>query len=220
MRHCIAAIVLGGLLGLAGPARADEPTALAIQNRKHTMRHEYTLWVGVLPLDAFTKGLTFSGGYTVHISDLVAWEVGHFTYSVGIDTRLADELAALSQPIGPTPFEIVDYYATSSFVLKPLYGKMAALNRGVVHQELLLQVGAGVGWMTLSTRPVIEGGVAWRLFLDRHTSLRFDLRDAVFLARGDAHNELWLGAGLSVSFGGGRDARGPGVLSMSTQVQR
>ncbi|MEM6930070.1 MAG: hypothetical protein AAF602_24235, partial [Myxococcota bacterium] len=86
-------------------------------------------------------------------------------------------------------------------VLKPLYGKLVALNRSVVHQELLVQAGAGVGWMTLSTRPVIEAGVAYRLYLDQHTSLRFDLRDALFLARGDLHQELWLGAGLSVSFG-------------------
>ncbi len=199
--HCILASL--AVVGLLGPAvaQAEEPSVLAIQNRKHTMRHEYTLWVGVLPLDAFTKGLTFSGGYTLHLSNLVAWQVGQFTYSVGIDTRLADELAALAQPIGPTPFEVVDYYATSNLVLKPLYGKMVALNRTVVHHELLVQLGAGAGWMTLSTRPVLEAGIAWRLFLDRHTSLRFDLRDAVFLARGDAHNELWLGAGLSVSFG-------------------
>ncbi len=198
-RSAVLAAMAGLLTG--APALAGEPTVLAIQNRKHTMRHEYTLWVGVLPLDAFTKGLTFSGGYTLHVSNLVGWQVGQFTYSVGIDTRLADELAALAQPIGPTPFEVVDYYATSSIVLKPLYGKLVALNRSVVHQELLVQAGGGVGWMTLSTRPVLEAGVAYRLYLDQHTSLRFDLRDALFFARGDLHQELWLGAGLSVSFG-------------------
>ncbi|MEM6928091.1 MAG: outer membrane beta-barrel domain-containing protein [Myxococcota bacterium] len=197
----LAMFALVGGLALPTLAAADEPTVLAIQQRKHRMRHEYTAWVGVLPLDAFTKGLTFSGAYTLHFNDLVAWQIGQFTYSVGIDTRLADELAALAQPIGPTPFETVDYYATSSFVFKPLYGKMAALNRTVIHQELLLQVGAGVGWMTLSTRPVLEAGFAYRLFLDRNTSVRLDLRDAIFFASGDPHNELWLGLGLSVGFG-------------------
>ena len=204
MHNATTLLALAALAGSLAPAGAlaQDPSVLAIQNRKHTMRHEYTLWVGTLPLDAFTKGLTFSGGYTLHFNDLIAWQVAQFTYSVGIDTRLADELAALVQPVGPTPFETVNYYATSSFVFKPLYGKLAALNRAVVHQELLLQAGAGVGWMTLSTRPVVELGVAWRLFLDRHTSIRFDVRDALFFAPGDAHNELWLGAGLSVSFGG------------------
>ena len=191
------------LCGAATSVASDsEPRVQAIQSRKYVMRHEYTVWVGTLPMDAFTKGLTFSGSYALHLNDILAWEAAHFTYSVGVNTRLADELAALVQPVGPTPFEVVQFYGTSNLVFKPLYGKMAVLNRKVIHQEMSMKLGVGVGRLTLSTRPVIDVGVGWRVFLDQHASLVFDLRDTVFIAADDLHTELWLGAGLSLSFGG------------------
>jgi hypothetical protein len=118
--------VLLGIAFAAAPlesfAEDDEAQAqgldkVAVQNRLHTMTHEFSAWVGTLPLDAFKKGLTFSGSYTLHFTDLLAWEIGQFTYSHGIETDLNAELENLS--IGPTPFEVVRYYVTSNLMLKP-----------------------------------------------------------------------------------------------------
>lgn len=194
------------LLGLAtSPAWAADAgiQPQAVQNRLHTMRNEYSVSVGALPMDAFTKGLTFTGAYTLHFSDLLAWEVAQFTYSVGVDTRLADELAALPNPAGATPFEVVRYYGTSNFVIKPVYGKLAVVNRSLIYQEWFAVVGGGVGKLTLSTRPVIDLGIGTRVYAGDHLSVRLDVRDYLFASKGDVENELWVALGLSLAFGGG-----------------
>ena len=172
---------------------------LAVQNRQNTMMNEFSAWVGTLPLDAFTKGLTFTGAYTLHFTDLIAWEVGQFTYSYGIDTDLKDELADLV--VGPTPFETVDYFATSSFVLKPAYAKIAVLNNVLVYGELFIVVGGGYGWMTLSNRPVATAGGGMRIYVGKYVSFRLDIRDYMFFNLDDLQNELWIALGVCLAFG-------------------
>lgn len=197
-------LLLSALLGLspafAGPTD-DAPATLAVQNRLHIPRHEFSVFVGTLPLDAFTKGLTFSGGYTVHFGDIFAWEVGQFTYSLGFDTKLNEELLSLPQPVAPTPFEIVNYYVTSNAVFNLLYGKSALLNRGLVRHEVYALAGVGVGWMTLSTRPVVDVGLGWRIFAGKNVSFKLEGRDLMFIRKDDVHNELWLGLGINVAVG-------------------
>jgi outer membrane beta-barrel protein len=186
----------------ASAAEDDGPSPVAVQNRMHTMRNEYVVWVGTLPMDAFTKGLTFTGAYTIHFDDLFAWEVAQFTYSVGIDTRLKGELESLPQPVGPTPFETVEYFATSSFVFKPVYGKVALLNRALVSHEWFLVAGAGVGRLSITTRPVLDAGVGMRVYTGRRVSVRLDVRDYFFFNADDIQNELWVALGLSLGIGG------------------
>ena len=78
------------LMTTPGTARAEdeeEHTATyAVQNRRFKLGHELQVAVGMLPLNAFTKGVTVGGGYTYHFSDAWAWEIGHFVYS--FDMRL------------------------------------------------------------------------------------------------------------------------------------
>ena len=132
------------LSALSGTAWAKEPVdpgaprAEVVQDRRFGQSHEIAGWFGVLPMDAFTKGVTLTAGYTWHPTSLWGWEVAQVTGSFGIDTRLADELAALPQPVGPTPFETVQLYGTSNVVFKPIYGKLAVMNRQVVWCEVFL----------------------------------------------------------------------------------
>ncbi len=205
---CLAlALCLIGGQALAGPppppddlvGAGDTPGVEAVQNRQQFRKHEFTAWVGALPLDAFTKGITFTGAYTARFTDLVSWEVAQFTYSVGVDTRLRSELDALA--VGPTPFETTRFYLTSNVLFTPFYGKSAVLNRGMVKHEGFVLVGAGVGWLTLTTRPAVSFGGGWRFFAGDHVSFRLDVRDTMFIAAGDVQNELWLGLGVSIGVG-------------------
>jgi len=198
----LAAACLSAPAWAADASNGAGPTPQAVQNRKHDMRSEYSVWVGALPMDAFTKGLSFTGAYTLHFDDLFAWEIAQFTYSVGLDTRLKDELASLPQPVGPTPFEVVEYYATSNFVFKPVYGKLAVLNRHLIYLEWFLVGGAGVGWLTLTSRPVLDVGTGFRVYAGDHLSVRLDVRDYLFVNLDDVENELWIALGLSLGFGG------------------
>jgi outer membrane beta-barrel protein len=173
---------------------------LAVQNRAYSMTHEFSFWLGTLPLDAFTKGLTFSGAYTLHFNDIIAWEIGQFTYSYGIDTDLKADLESLPQPVGPTPFEVVKYYLTTNVVFKPVYGKMATLNRALIYGELFILAGGGYGWMTSTDRPVVDIGVGGRIYAGKYLSFRLDFRDLMFFNTDDLHNELWIALGICLGF--------------------
>ena len=174
-------------------------STLAVQNRQHTMTHEFSAWIGTLPLDAFTKGLTFTGGYTIHFTDLIAWEIGQFTYSYHVDTDLKADLEELLA--APTPFEVVKYFATSSLLIKPVYGKLAVLNNVLIYAEMYLLVGAGYGWMTITDRPVADAGAGMRVYAGKYVSFRIDIRDYMFFNADDLHNELWIALGIALSFG-------------------
>jgi outer membrane beta-barrel protein len=184
------------LVPMAAAAESVLPS-VAVQNRKYTHTHEFTVSVGTLPMDAFTKGVTASGAYTLHFNDTLAWEVGQFFYSVGVDTELEAELLAFD--LKPTPFERVEQFVTSNVVFKPLYWKGAWLNDGLGYGEFFLVGGGGYGWLTRTQRPVVNLGLGFRVYLHELVSVKFDLRHLSFIAETDTQNELWLGLGISLS---------------------
>jgi outer membrane beta-barrel protein len=176
-------------------------SALAVQNRQHTQIHEIGAAIGLLPIDAFTKGLTVTGAYTVHFNDLIAWEIGQFTYAFGVDTELKEELR-VAAGVQPMEFEVVKYFVTSNAVFKPLYGKLSLLNRLLLYGEMYLVAGGGWGRLTLTDRGIADFGAGVRIYAGRYVSFRLDVRDYMFITKGDVKSELWLG--LSICLGLGR----------------
>ncbi|MCP4676367.1 MAG: outer membrane beta-barrel domain-containing protein [Deltaproteobacteria bacterium] len=207
MRVILAVLLISAIAAIPVVSHASDEDeeqglrTLAVQNRQHTMTHEFSAWIGTLPLDAFTKGLAFTGAYTLHFNDLFAWEIGQFTYSYGIDTDLKADLGNLPQPAGPTPFETVRYFVTSSVLFKPVYGKMALLNRALIYGEVFFLLGGGYGWLTISNRTVLDVGAGGRIYVGKYVSFRVDVRDYMFVTEDDVHNELWIALGICLSFG-------------------
>ncbi|RMG20128.1 MAG: outer membrane beta-barrel domain-containing protein [Deltaproteobacteria bacterium] len=192
--------VLAAAIGLAPVAHAqNESTRLAtvaVQNRRHLETHEFGVAIGLLPLDAFTKGLTISLAYTYHFNETFAWEMLQGTYSIPIRTPLNDDLEALD--IRPTPFEVVQAYATSNFIFKPIYWKGAWLNGKLIYGEIFTTVGGGAGILTRSIRPAVDVGLGFRFYASENVSFRLDVRDLAFLTTSDIQNEIWIGLGLSI----------------------
>ena len=172
---------------------------LAVQNRIHSMMHEVGAAIGTLPIDAFTKGLTFTGVYTIHFNDLFAWEVGQFTYSYHVDTKLKAELEDIS--LESTEFEVVNLFVTSNVIIKPLYGKLALLNRALIYGEFFFAVGAGWGRLTITDRAVVDFGGGVRLYAGKYISFRVDVRDYMFITGDDVQSELWLGGSVCLGLG-------------------
>lgn len=177
--------------------------AAAVQNRRYGGMHEFTLYGGILPLDAFTKGFTLSGSYTLHISNIFAWEAVNFLKSFGVDTNLRDQLEQLE--LGPTPFEILDWSVTTNLVLKPIYWKGAWFNQSIIHGEIMVLVGGGFTHFSRSNRGLVDVGLALRVFLSEVFSVRVDVRHN-FVFQGipfvdGVDNELWIGLGVSLSVG-------------------
>ncbi len=172
----------------------------AIQQRKFRMDHEIAVSVGYLPLDAFYKGYTVEGGYTLHFSDWLAWEVARGAYSFNISTKLREQLEKDFQ-VQPTAFEQVQATITSAAMLVPAYGKYAFMNRVVVHSEFYLVIGGMGAWTTQSFKLGPVGGAGFRFFISELVSVRFDARYALVAGGSLQRPSMTQIVSLSLGFG-------------------
>lgn len=201
-----------GLIALAGallPDAADAATegerVYAIQQRQYMLGHEFAAAIGVLPVDAFFKGLTFSGSYTYHFDPLIGWEVIQGIYSRQVATNLEDELET-NFGVRPTEHQGWNYALSSSLVLKPLYGKLAFFNRHVIHMESFFVLGGSAAHLPSGFAPGGNVGAGLRFFPTRWFSVRFDVRDLIHVGEGDVRNDLWIALALALSLGGDSSA--------------
>ena len=207
-------VVVAALLAASTGARAqydDEEgggTAIVIQNRKFKMAHEFTIEGGTVPLDAFFKGITLTGRYTLHFDDFNAWEIGAASYSFNIDTGLKDQLInnfGVQAEALPTLLVIAD----SNYVMKPFYGKLALFNRTLLYAELFLVAGATVTyWSDGSFRPGPDFGAGMRFFVTEWFSIRTDIRHSIVFnglpvvdPNATVDGILYLGLGASFNVG-------------------
>ncbi|QSQ19913.1 outer membrane beta-barrel domain-containing protein [Pyxidicoccus parkwayensis] len=201
------------LLFLApGLARAqaealENPGAVsAIQERQYRMHHELLLGVGVLPDDAFYKGLIGTVSYTYHFSDSFAWQVGRGSYSKNFQTGLRTQLERDFE-VAPTSSayeEQVQWMVGSDLMWSPLYGKVALLNEKVLHFEAFLLGGGSVVKInrTDGFRPAANVGLGLRLFKGDTVSFRLDVtNNAVFTRASHINNVLTVQLGTAFNFG-------------------
>src|SRR4051812_13483636 len=183
-RRLGALLVLVSTFIAAGSAQADElenPGAVyAVQERKFRLSHELSLGVGVLPLDAFYKGLTAQVGYTYHFSDTFAWQIGRGVYSYNLDTGLRAQLVR-DFGVQTTAFEEVQWMVGSDLIWSPFYGKTAFLNSSVMYTEAYFILGGSAvkvtnlaGGGALPFRPAVNVGLGMRLFRSQAVSFRLD----------------------------------------------
>jgi outer membrane beta-barrel protein len=183
MLHRLAAVFLAFLVAAPALAQYDDEvgggSAVVIQNRRFKMAHEFTLEGGTLPLDAFVKGVTLSGRYTLHFDDFSAWEIAGGTYSLNIDAGLKQQLIDRFG-VQPQSFATLLLTVDSNYVMKPFYGKLALFNRTLIYAELFGVVGVTASyWSDDSWRPGPDVGVGARFFVTEWFSIRTDLRYAV-----------------------------------------
>jgi outer membrane beta-barrel protein len=220
MRSIVALVALATAATFwSAPAAAqyddEEPGgyAVVIQNRKFNMGHEFTLSGGILPLDAFHKGLTGTFRYTFHFDQFQAWEIAGGTYSFNLDTGLKEQLR---NNFGVQPdaagLEQLDGYVETNYVLKPIYGKMSLFNRTLIYSELFFSAGITTAVYRGQDFIFLPGpgfGAGLRFFVWEWLSLRVDMRHYVLFnsvpildPNSSIENVMALSAGLSFNFGG------------------
>ncbi len=172
----------------------------AIQNRAFRMQHELDLSIGVLPLDAFYKGLYAQVSYTAHFSDSLAWQVGRAAYVYSAKTGLREQLER-DFGVLPTAFEEVQYFFGSDVLWKPFYGKLAVLNKWVLHGEAFLLVGGTLFKFTNAFRPGVNIGGGARIFFTRNLSIRLDVTNNVVIPLGQGSTTLTNVMAISLSLG-------------------
>jgi outer membrane beta-barrel protein len=207
-------VLLVCLLPLA--ARAQEElenpgTVLAVQDRAYRMNSELMLAIGVLPLDAFTKGISGEVSYTYHFSDSFAWQIGRFLYSYNVATNLRTQLQR-DFGVNPTAFPQTNWIAGSDVMWTPIYGKFAWLNNSVAHFEIYGLLGGSVanqrvsndiaaGTTSTTFLPGINFGAGWRFYVTKTVSLRFEVTDNLLFGSGGIQNVMVVQLGVSLNFG-------------------
>lgn len=180
----------------------------ALQDRAFRLQNEFTVMVGLLPSDPYTKGLYAQGGYAFHFNDYFGIQA-RGAYSLPLPTSLRQQLERDFVRL-PTEFPHVLFFAGGDLMFRPLYGKLSVLNKSVVHGEIhLLAGGSAFGFtdgVTPSLRPAVNLGGGGRLFLGRNASLRLDVVNHIVLAAPGSMtgitNVLAISFGLAVNFGG------------------
>jgi outer membrane beta-barrel protein len=194
----------------ASPALADDEldeeqvATYAVQSRLFRLGGELNVAAGILPINAFNKGLTVGGSFTYHFGNVLAWEIINASYvykqlDTGLKTELLDNFE-----VQPTKIAAIDLMLSSSLVLKPFYGKLALFNRRVIHAEVSIPFGITLG-RYINPQSYLPGpnvGLIVRLFLSTHTSVRLDVRENVLFNGWHTRNELLVSLGLAFAWGG------------------
>jgi outer membrane beta-barrel protein len=207
----VAALVAVGTVSSVARAEDDvdssEVATYAVQRRLFRLGLELSAGGGFLPLNAFSKGFTIDGSVTWHFSSAWAWEIAQGGYVIAsLDTGLKQQLLD-NFGVQPTQLSTPQFLTSTNIVFTPYYGKLAGLNRTVNHVEIFVPFGLALARYQnpAAFQQGIDIGLGLRWFLGTHTSLRFDARDYIlFQGFNDftITNELLVGLGLSVAFGG------------------
>ena len=197
-------------------ARAQEElenpgVVLAVQDRTYRMNSELMLAIGVLPLDAFTKGISGQVSYTFHFSDSFAWQIGRFLYSQNVATGLQNQLTR-DFGVNPTAFPQTIWIAGSDVMWTPIYGKFAWLNSSVAHFEIYGLLGVSVANQRISSTiaagttsteflPGANFGIGWRFYMSKSVSFRFEVTDNLLFGTGGIQNIMVVQLGVCFNFG-------------------
>lgn len=180
-RTLLTAAALAGSLLPAGARAQDELDSgrvIAVQDRPFRLAHEFTVTAGVLPMDAFYTGLTLGGSYTLHLTELVAWEAISFHYSGNVDKGLDNTLAE-RWSVQPTGEPEIEYLVGSNAVITPMWGKLSFFNSDIIHASTFLTMGGGVIKFSDGFRPQFSVGPGIRFFMGQVVSTRLDLRNII-----------------------------------------
>src|SRR5512146_1209430 len=86
----------------------EQVSTYAVQSRLFRLGGELDFAAGILPMNAFQKGLTIGGSFTYHFNNAVAWEVINGAYVwKKLDTDLRSELLE-NFNVKPTDLSSID----------------------------------------------------------------------------------------------------------------
>jgi outer membrane beta-barrel protein len=111
--------------------------------------------------------------------------------------------------VQPERFPEQQYMLHSHFVYKPLYGKHAFMNRGIINNEIYFFAGPGIvhyEWEYSYGEPTTEDafsisfGAGLKYFLSRKWCLNIEIRDLVNIREDETENNIYFGVGVGYRF--------------------
>ena len=212
-RRRIRVFVITGLMLLWGQMgwcedQNPEEKVYAVQNKVFHRHHEIDFSAGYIADDDFFHLYPLGFGYTYHLNEHVSWEVARVQYLITQDKDLKKTLESEFE-VQPERFSEPKYMAHTHAVFKPLYGKSAFLNRGMVNHEVYVLAGGGVvhyewnhsaGENTSENAFSVSLGAGMRYFLSEQFCINFEIRDLVNFREDDTENNVMLGVSFGLRF--------------------
>jgi outer membrane beta-barrel protein len=178
----------------------DLPEVVVVENRQYQPVSDFGIHIGVLPMDAFYKAISFGFNYDRVYDSAWTWEMVNFQGAFKQDTGLKSDLI---NNFAVKPTGILDYvknYGTTSVVYTPIYGKNLFFNKSIVHSELGFLLGAGViNFNSGDSAPIFGTGAQLRFFKSQTFSVKFDSRIFFHMANNKSSNFI-MDVGFTFSF--------------------
>lgn len=167
-------------------------------------RHELIPFsLGIQPADSFRKQVSMGISYLYHLSEDFAIEALHLQFYTNLRSGFADDLLHNTSQNGGTPLEIERIEPVmsvgGSLQWSPFKGKTAT-DANIYHFEGYLFLGGGMTQYEEGSSPMIMGGVGARMFMNRRSTLKFEIRDYHDF-KDDAGNRLNLMVGAGILLG-------------------
>ena len=186
----------------------DEEQVFAIQNRIFHRNHELGLWFNYIPDDDFYDVYGVGLSYSFNFNDYLAWEVVRGVFAINQEKDLKDKLIK-QFGLAPTGYTETEYMVHSHLVLKPLYGKDAMWNGGVINHESYLFLGGGLvryetqysyGSPTTEDAASLSFGFGMKYFLNENICFNIEIRDLVNFKEEETENNISFGIGFAFRF--------------------
>jgi outer membrane beta-barrel protein len=205
----LAVLLLAGGIAWSPPALAVKDEAVAVIQKRHfRLGSEFYLDLGGLVLDPFTKDFAPTIGWVAHISDHLAWEIFNGTFIPSF-FEFRSKLRQQLEDIFGVPadrFDRLQMFATTGLVWSPLYGKFSVFNHSNLYADLSFTLAAGVARYvndSLPIFPIAVAGLGIRFYMSQHWSLRLDTRNFILFHDLKPRDDLYVGLGIALNFGGG-----------------
>ena len=119
------------------------------------MRFELTPWFAYQPNDDFIRGYVTGANIGFHVAEGLSLEfIG--AYAFHTDKQLLGTIRDLNTQ--PKVLDRMQYMANAGFSWAPIYGKVALLNRYIVHYDFYVSAGAGITGTELEITNDSAGG--------------------------------------------------------------
>jgi outer membrane beta-barrel protein len=193
---------------LWGKDSKDDEKVFAIQEMVFHRNHEIGISIGYIPDDNFYNVYPIGIGYTYHFNNYLAWEVVRGQFMLNQEKDIKGEL---EKEFGVTPEVFMEpkYMVHSNIIIKPLYGKEAFWNKGIVNHESYLIIGGGMinyekkysnGDKDSESDPSICLGAGTRYFLNKNLCMTLEIRDLINMKKDNTENNVYFGLGVSFQF--------------------
>ena len=174
-----------------------------IQERKYSLKHEFSLGAAFLPSDPLYKGIAPNFSYSYHFNDVIGWEILQIAYFSNKNTPLKEELINNFHVLDGD-FKQVETLITSNITINPLYGKQSFLNRYVIHHSIFFTLGGGICHIENEPidywKPTLDVGVGIKTYFFKSFSMVFDVRDYIYFNNLKYKNVILLGLGLTFNY--------------------